>query len=206
MIQYIITLSIGLYSRPFFLRHHDYYDRPEMTIRQPLHNENQLVQSAQQGMLDAFTSLYEYYLPIVYNRVRYLVPEEDVDDVTQDIFIATMRSLKGFRGEAKFSTWLRTLTNRQVAEYYRRKRHPETSIDEQMRAPHNPAATDEAIVLRQAFRKLPRRYQEVLLLRFVEEMPFDEIARILGHTREGTKSLFRRAVSALQKRAASDEK
>jgi RNA polymerase sigma-70 factor (ECF subfamily) len=177
-----------------------------MTIRQPLHNENQLVESAQQGMLEAFTSLYEYYLPIVYNRVRYLIPQEDIEDVTQEIFIATMRSLKSFRGESKFSTWLRTLTNRQVAEYYRRKRHPETEISEQIQAPHNPATTDEAIMLRQALRKLPKKYQEVLLLRFVEEMPFDEIAHHLGHSLEATKSLFRRAVSALQKRATSDDR
>lgn len=177
-----------------------------MTTRQPLQNEEHLVESAQQGMLDAFTSLYEYYLPIVYNRVRYLVPEDDIEDVTQEIFIATMRSLKGFRGESKFSTWLRTLTDRQVAEYYRRKRRPEARIDEQFRAPHNPQETDESITLRQALVKLPKRYREVLLLRFVEEMPFDEIALHLGHSREATKSLFRRAVSALQKRAAADER
>lgn len=177
-----------------------------MKTPQPQSEEHELLLSAKEGSLEAFTRLYEIYFPMVFRRVNYLVPYQDVEDVTQEIFIATMRSLKGFRGEAKFSTWLRTLTNRQVAEYYRRKRHPEVEISEQVQAPHNPSATDEAIQLRQALRKLPEKYREVLLLRFVEEMPFNEIALHLGCSREAAKSLFRRAISALQKQVAFDDK
>src|SRR5512137_724213 len=102
-----------------------------MKTSQSQSEENELLLSAKEGSLEAFTRLYEIYFPMVFRRVNYLVPHQDVEDVTQEIFIATMRSLKGFRGESKFSTWLRTLTNRQVAEYYRRKRHPEVEISEQ---------------------------------------------------------------------------
>ncbi len=170
-----------------------------MPYHPPLSNEDELVVSAQLGDLEAFSALYEHYLPIVYNRVRCLVPGEDVEDVTQDIFLATLRSLKGFRGEARFGTWLRTITGRQIAEYYRHRRKLDVPLSDKLPAPHDPAASDEAILLRQAFRKLPQKHREILLLRFAEAMPFQEIARLRGSSLEATKSLFRRAVAALHK-------
>lgn len=168
--------------------------------------EEQVLRSAQQGSLEAFKLLYEMHFPRVFRRVSCLVPREDVEDVTQEIFLAVMRSLKGFRGEAKFSTWLFTIANRQVAEYYRRRRQPGEAIPESLPAPHDPVGRDEAINLRQALATLPEKYQEVLLLRFVEQMHFEEMADQLGVSLEAVKSLFRRAVAALQKSIRSDER
>jgi RNA polymerase sigma-70 factor, ECF subfamily len=176
-----------------------------MTPPQTLPSDTELVQAAQEGKLEAFTMLYERYLPIVYHRVRYTVPPDDVEDITQEVFICTMRSIRSFRGEAKFGTWLRTLTVRQIAEYYRRRRRPTVPLDERLQAPHDPNGTEEAILLRQAFRKLPQRYQEILLLRLAEDMPFNEIARLQKQNLESVKSLFRRAVAALQKQVTSHE-
>jgi RNA polymerase sigma-70 factor (ECF subfamily) len=93
-----------------------------------------LVRAAQGGRLEAFNALCERYLPTVYRRVRYMVPVEDVEDVTQEIFIAVMKSLKNFRYEARFSTWLRTLVNRQVANYYR-GRNPAVDYLEEVGGP-----------------------------------------------------------------------
>ena len=83
--------------------------------------------------MDAFNELYERYLPVVYRRVRYMIPEQDVDDVTQEVFIAVVRSIKSFRGDSLFSTWLRTLVKRQIADFYRRRgpRRHETDIAEE---------------------------------------------------------------------------
>ena len=46
-------------------------------------SDEELIRLAKRGSLEAFTSLYERYLPVVYNRVRYVVPEQDVEDVCQ---------------------------------------------------------------------------------------------------------------------------
>lgn len=170
-----------------------------MTIPSSLPNEDELVQSAQRGALEAFTTLYEHYFPIVYKRVCYIIPVDDVEDVTQEIFIAAMRSLKSYRGEARFGAWLRTITNRQIAGYYRSKHKPEVPLTENIHASHEAVASDESIMLKQALRKLPRNYREILLLRFAENMPFQEIARLQGRSLEATKSIFRRAIGALQK-------
>ncbi len=176
--------------------------------------DEDLVRSAQQGALDAFTAIYERYLPIVYGRVRSVIPETDVEDVTQEIFIAVMRSLNSFRYEARFATWLRTLVNRQVADYYRCRKPDHTWIsigDDNDEDPERFSflsveddvdARDDEIILRQGLMKLPENYREIILLRFVDGLQFDEIARLQGQSLEATKSLFRRAVVSLQKRVA----
>lgn len=181
-------------------------------------SDEELVRTAQQGALEAFAALYERYLPLVYGRVRYVIPEADIEDVTQEVFIAVIRSLPGFRFEASFATWLRTLVKRQVADYYRSSqiRSMDISMDgdndegerlvdsvslENMNAADRMHPYEEGIMLRQALTKLPEHYQEILLLRFVEGLRFEEIARLQGQSLEATKSLFRRAIAMLQKEA-----
>src|SRR3990170_4224317 len=91
-------------------------------------SDEHLIQQFVQGDLIAFDSLYIRHVKTVYSRVRYTVPETDVEDVTQDVFCAAFRSLPTFRGEALFTTWLRTLTNHKVAEYYRRRSRKKETI------------------------------------------------------------------------------
>jgi RNA polymerase sigma-70 factor (ECF subfamily) len=172
---------------------------------QPAASDERLIQRFKQGDLDAFTSLYERYAPRVLNRVRYVVPEADIEDVTQEVFIAALKSLDSFRGESLFSTWLRTLTNYKVAEYYRRrnrKQDPhEAPIAEAEDLPDagDGVVLEDRIAMRSALLSLPEKYRDVILMRFSEEMRFEDIAASLGANLEATKSLFRRAVAALRK-------
>ena len=168
-------------------------------------NNEQLIQRFKQGDLDAFNALYECYLPVVRNRVRYMIPEMDVEDVTQEVFIAMLKSLHTFRGESLFTTWLRTLTNYKIAEYYRRrnrKQDPrESPLAEAESLPDgsNRLQMEERIALRTALSAMPEKYREVVLLRFSDGMQFEEIAKSMDSNLEATKSLFRRAVAALRK-------
>ncbi len=176
-----------------------------MTTRRQPPERDDLVTSAKPGSLEAFNLLFEKYYPQVVKRVQYLVPEEEVEDVTQEVFISVMRSLKNFRGLAKFSTWLRVLTNRQIAEFYRRRKPKPVPLNERMRdrSPEHPP--DDVVMIRNAIQQLPEKYREIILLRFAEDMPFGEIATLQNHTLEATKSLFRRAVTALCKLVPDDE-
>jgi len=168
-------------------------------------SDEHLIQQFVQGDLQAFDSLYHRHVRSVYNRVRYTVPETDVEDVTQEVFVAALGSLASFRGEAQFSTWLRTLTNRKVAEYYRRRSRKKEKmqvdlVHAERRGDHSSiSAMEDRIALRRALGKLPEQYREVILLRFAEGLQFNEIAEFLKQNPEATKSLFRRAMSALRK-------
>jgi len=186
-----------------------------MTASPPSPSDEELVRAAQTGALEAFTTLYERYLPNVYKRVRFVIPEEDVEDVTQESFIAVMKALRSFRYEARFNTRLRTLVNRQVADYYRGRRPRESSLDELIDPEGgyvHPASVmdvtdllDDRIILRQALRQLPAHYREVILLRFADGLQFEEIAQAQGQSLDATKSLFRRAISSLHSQVNHDK-
>lgn len=163
-----------------------------------------LIQQFKDGRQDMFDVLYHRYLPKVYNRVRYVVPESDVEDVTQEVFIAALKSLPSFRGDSKFGTWLRTLTNHKVAEFYRkrsRKQEPQIAMLSEAQAQvdgETSTMMEDRIFLQHTLQDLPENYREVLLLRFAEDMQFNEIADHLNQNLEAVKSLFRRAVTALR--------
>jgi RNA polymerase sigma-70 factor, ECF subfamily len=174
-----------------------------MTV-EPAASDELLIQQFKDGDPNAFNDLYHRHLPSVFRRVRFIVPELDVEDVTQEVFIAALKSLPQFRGEAQFGTWLRTLTNHKVAEYYRRRGRKQEAAQvplfEARRHTdgNTPRVMEDQIALRRALRQLPESYREVILLRFAEGLQFNEIAALTKQSLEATKSLFRRAISALR--------
>ncbi len=163
-----------------------------------------LIRHFKDGSQEAFDLLYHRHLPSVFKRVRYVIPENDVEDVTQEVFIAALRSLPSFRGDSQFGTWLRTLTNHKVAEFYRKRSRKQ----EPLLAPLSEASgkvdgytskkMEERVFIQKALHKLPENYQEIILLRFAEDLQFNEIAELLSQNLEATKSLYRRAITALR--------
>jgi RNA polymerase sigma-70 factor (ECF subfamily) len=167
-------------------------------------SDETLIQQIKDGNREAFAVLYHRHLPNVFRRVRYVVPENEVEDVTQDVFIAVSRSLVSFRGNAKFGTWLRTLTNYSVAQFYRKRTRkqdpllvPLSETSGRMEG-NTPRVLEERIFVQNALQKLPENYREVILLRFAEDLQFNEIAELTDQNLEATKSLYRRAISALR--------
>jgi RNA polymerase sigma-70 factor (ECF subfamily) len=171
--------------------------------------DEELVRLAQMGKQDAFVLLYERYLPNILARVRFKVPEGDAEDVTQEIFIAVLKSLGSFKGQSKFSTWIWTITNRKIVDYYRS--HKSNMIEQDdyeevvtrnlsKHTTGTDSRQDDLMTVQHALGTLPQNYQDILFMRFVDEMPFNEIAIHNGQSLEATKSLFRRSVAALAKK------
>jgi RNA polymerase sigma-70 factor, ECF subfamily len=182
-------------------------------LNEAIPSDEELVRSSQTGAQDAFVQLYERYFPNVFARVRFKVPENDVEDVTQEIFIAVLKSLKSFRAQSKFKTWIWTITNRKIADYYRSHKVGvinQNDYEDQVTSnlsTHTAGADksqDDLTTVQHALLDLPQNYQEILLMRFVDEMPFNEIALTNGQSLEATKSLFRRSMTALTKKMEGD--
>jgi RNA polymerase sigma-70 factor, ECF subfamily len=188
--------------------------KPDLDLQEL--SDEELANLAKMGKNDAFRLLYERLLPIVYARVRFKVPEIDVEDVTQEIFIAVLKSLHSFRGQSKFATWIRTITNRKIVDYHRSKattvveQNDYENLLEDSSQHHNQVELskrqDDLASVQQALMRLPQNYQDVLLMRFVDDMPFNEIARQNGQSLEATKSLFRRAIAALSDKMQEEAK
>ncbi len=166
-------------------------------------SDEHLVQQFVQGDTQAFDYLYDRNAKTVYNRVRYRIPGIDVEDVTQEVFLAAINSLPSFRGKAKFSTWLRKITDNKISEYYRKRtRKKETMQVDLIHAENkgdgsNSGSLEDNVLLRRALNNLHKKHREVILLRFAEDMKFNEMADYLGKSVEATKSHYRRAMSAL---------
>ncbi len=170
-----------------------------------------LVAKAQAGDRDAFFTLYDRYLGKVFNRVKSKIPPQEAEDVTQDVFIAVSRSLKGYKQEARFNTWLYTIVNRQIADFYRRRSRQSSGNDAEVDLETGEAVAtvldsqeiDQRLLIQRALDTLPEHYQEIILLRFADGLTFNEIAEQRQQSLEAIKSLYRRAIQAV--RAAMSE-
>jgi len=167
-------------------------------------SDEHLVQRFVQGDTQAFDYLYDRYVKNVYNRIRYVIPETDVEEVTQEVFLAVIISLSSFKSKAKFSTWLRTITDNKVAEYYRKRSRKKETMQVDLKHAENKgdgsnsSSLEDNVLLRRALINLHKKHREVILLRFAEDMKFNEMADYLGKSVEATKSHYRRAMTALK--------
>ncbi len=165
-------------------------------------HEAKLIEAAQQGDQTAFGEIYDHYLTKVYRRVYALVPETDVEDVTQEVFISVARSIGGFRSSSSFSTWLYRIVKRRVADYYRKRERQVKQVDLEkagQTADESPFENiADALLLQQALRALPESHREIILLRLAEGLPFQEVADRLDIKLGAAKLRFYRAVEACQ--------
>ncbi len=169
-------------------------------------NDENLARLAQQGDRQAFLDLYNRYFQKVYNRVQGRVPASYAEDVTQDIFIAVVRSLPTYQQRSQFSTWLYTIVNRQIADFYRQyyrkaERHT-VSLDliENTISDDLSDSGDERALIQNALNRLPEHYQDLIMMRFADGLTFAEIAAQRGQSLEAVKSLYRRAIQAVREK------
>lgn len=169
-------------------------------------HEHELVAAAQEGDQVAFGELYDHYLTKVYRRVYSLVPEIDVEDVTQEVFISVARSIGSFRGGSSFSTWLYRIVKRRVADFYRKRERQveQVELEKASQTPgENPLGdASDALLLQQALRALPESHREIILLRLAEGLPFQEVADRLGIKLGAAKLRFYRAIEACKNKIA----
>src|SRR5690349_12843914 len=140
--------------------------------------------------------------------------EEDARDATQETFIAAFRNLRGFRGEAKVSSWLhRIAVNQCISRQRRAKVRSESALeDEQENGAASIAAPvsespvrvvegrQETLAVRRAINSLPLELRQVVVMKEFEELTFREIADALELPLSTVKSRLYTALKQLQMR------
>ena len=170
-------------------------------------NELLLISRARGGDRDAFGELVEQYRDNVY-RLAYRMCGNayDADEAAQEAFVAAWRALPNFRGDAKFSTWLYRLTTNAAIDVMRReKRHQTVGDGEMMELADDADSPQETVerteqqeAVQKALATLSEEYREVLLLRYMEELDYAEIAEVLQLPSGTVKSRINRAKAALK--------
>ena len=183
-------------------------------------DEAQMIASVLAGNSQMFHELIRPYERSVYVMALSLLKNEaDAEDAAQEAFLKAYRNLKGFRAEAKFSTWLISIVLNEARSRLRRKSNVKMeSLDEpQDEQGHvSPAllrdwreVPSEAVerqevraMLQDAISGLPPIYREIFLLRDVEELSIEESATALGISISAVKVRLHRARIMLQKTLA----
>ena len=159
-------------------------------------DETALIQSAQNGDLDAFNTLILHYQDSVFHTALRVIGDEDLaQDAAQEAFISAFRNISAFRG-GSFKAWLmRMVTNACYDEFRRQKRRPTTPLEpdakqadgEEMESPRwladpnmTPAERSEADELEHAIQHcldtLPTDFRTVVVLADIQGMDYSEVA------------------------------
>ena len=170
-------------------------------------NEILLISRARGGDREAFGALVEQYRDNVY-RLAYRMCGNayDADEAAQEAFVAAWRALPNFRGDAKFSTWLYRLTTNAAIDVMRREKRHQTVGDGEMvdladdaDSPQETVErTEQQEAVQKALSTLSEEYREVLLLRYMEELDYAEIAEVLQLPSGTVKSRINRGRQALK--------
>lgn len=172
-----------------------------------------LMLRVKEGDNKAFELLVELHQSAVIGTVaKMLGGAYEAEDIAQQVFIRIWKSAKRYQPQAKFTTWMFTITRNLVFnETRRRKRKPTVSIDEREEESHQQvedvhSTTPDQDVLHSeleravddAIQALPEKQRLAVVLRRYEEMPYDEIGRVLSMSVPAVKSLLFRARTQLK--------
>lgn len=165
------------------------------------------------GDMEAFESLVEIHQGAVIGTVaKMLGGASEAEDISQQVFVRIWKSASRYEPQAKFTTWMFTITRNLVFnEVRRRKRKPTVSVEEREEEHHqvvedvHTSSPDADVVhaelekaVDEAIQSLPEKQRMAVVLRRYEELPYDEIGKVLSMSVPAVKSLLFRARSQLK--------
>ena len=165
-----------------------------------------------QGDSQAYAHLVQRYQNFVFTLVlRYVKNKEDAEEVAQDVFVKAYRSLHGFRGSSKFSTWLYTIATTTSITALRKKKPDVQSIDDEKLAERaeNPEGgipvnsieqKSRAAMVNNAIGLLGADDAQVITLFYKGEQTLEEIAKIRGKEVNAVKVQLHRARARLKEK------
>jgi RNA polymerase sigma-70 factor, ECF subfamily len=187
-----------------------------------------LVDRFKSGDQAAFNEMVSRYWDRIYAMVHQLLRnQQDAEEVTQDAFIRAHRGLANFRGESAFSTWLyqiaTNLARNRYWYWWRRKRDKTVSFDQpvsensdtplseilgaEVDTPDDVTVTQEFVDrIALGMEKLSPKHREILILRNVKNLSYEEIADILQLSVGTVKSRIARARESLRSKLGEDFK
>jgi RNA polymerase sigma-70 factor, ECF subfamily len=178
--------------------------------------DEELVTRATAGDLESFNQLVaRWERPIYALAYRTLGREEDARDVAQEAFMRAYRGLRGFKGQAKFSSWLYRITLNLCRDWIRRERRapvvslPEgtdpTDLADERAAPTESvedlvARREMSDAVARAMAELPEEQRAAILLKEYHGLTFQEIADMLGCPLSTVKTRLYQGLSVLRRR------
>ncbi len=190
------------------------------TKTETIPTDDLLIERIKAGDMAAYNDMVARYYDRIFARVSQLLKnKQDAEEVTQDAFIRAHRGLENFRGDASFSTWLyqiaTNLAHNRYWYWFRRKRDQSISLDQPLtddgdltlenvmpcegESPAEAAVTQEFVDrVSECMGDLNEKHKEILILRNVKNLTYDEIAQQLEISVGTVKSRIARARESLR--------
>lgn len=171
--------------------------------------DKELIEACQRGEADAFRELFEQHKDKVYSiALRYSGDASVAMDIAQDTFLKLFSSIRSFRGDSTFESWLYRLVVNSCFDQKRRVRRLMPLVDglvDALQAPGE-SAFDEIVrselssQVRSAVGSLPAEQRMVVVLRYTQGLSYDKIADILGCSVGTVASRLNRVHKVLERR------
>lgn len=174
-------------------------------------NDSELVALNISGDGRALDVLIKRYIKQVYNFVRRIVGDERAEDITQETFLKAWKHIRRFDQKRNFKTWLFTIAHRSALDEVRKRKNipfsafeddeNATAFDVEENTPlaHEVFEQKEiGTLMEKALLVLPIDKREIVMLHIMEELTFDEIAKVTKRPMNTVKSIYRRALKELR--------
>lgn len=174
--------------------------------------DTEIISRVLKGEQQLFASLVERYQNYVFTLVLRLIDSrEDAEELSQDIFVKTYRSLADFRGDSKFSTWLYTIVRTSCITFLRKRKLDTTSIDnektylqlesqESSFKSNSIEAKSRQAMVNQAIKLLSAGDAQLITLFYKGEQTLEEIGTIIGADPNTVKVKLHRARQRLREK------
>ncbi|MBC7570428.1 MAG: sigma-70 family RNA polymerase sigma factor [Spirosoma sp.] len=147
-----------------------------------------------------FAQLYTRHRQLVYQKcLFYAGNTDDADDFVQEIFVRLTHKLKGFKGEAKFTTWLHTVTVNYCIDQLRKRQQKQAKwrmymLDSQYVGEHSTTADESHFrVFERVLRQLPTHQRDLLLAKYEDDTQIKDLANQKDLTSSAVKMRIKRA-------------
>lgn len=175
-----------------------------------LDGEVHIVKRAVRGDSSAFGLLYDHYHPKIYRFVMVKTSHrEEAEDLTHQVFLKAWQNIRRYKHLGfPFSSWLYKIARNQIADYYRTRRvelrieHIGPEHEALQAGDEHLAGILEAERVRRAIVELKPEYQDVIIMRFIEDISIRETAAALERSEGAVKLLQHRAIKELRKALA----
>lgn len=179
-------------------------------------NDIDIINRVIEGDKNAFTHIIKKYQNMVFKYVYYQFNNYDEAlDITQDIFITVMEALQSFRQESKFSTWLYSIMVNYCKNYRKKMNRYSTvpikitrgedefdlQLQDHRENPEDKIVNEDSLrIVKEEIEKLPDDFREILVLRDIDGLSYNEITEILGINLSNVKVRIHRGREYLKNR------
>jgi RNA polymerase sigma-70 factor (ECF subfamily) len=151
--------------------------------------DEEIVEKVLNGNIHIFSEIVDKYRDYVFSLIyRFTYSSNEAEDISQEIFINIYKNLNKFRGGSKFSTWIYKISYNLCIDWYRKNKNkpPGVSLDDIAEPVDGNLSPEEkflehtkAVELHKSIMKLDKKYVDVLILFYYQELSYEEISAVL---------------------------